>query len=279
MVRCGCLYFFSCYISAQRCNLPNRNRNLLASMPLLLQWLSTLPPPLAASNGCYLQADVGCLLKVSRNLRQQPTSIYYYTVNSAAKMSKSDYSSHKIKKNCWEKKIIPVSVLDWLVTVTMLFFAPLESKASAIINYSEGRYIWYVLHMCIKGLPARAFTYLNVIQKKSPMFILNWHLPAAWGPRGSVFVPSQVAPWVASAETDRLCMWRPSVSSAAAVVFMTSASTCLNFLFAVSKTFLKTTKVDLNHNFSKQEFLILTVCNCYLKQERIKCMNHYMSLD
>lgn len=94
-----------------------------------------------------------------------------------------------------------------------------------------------------------------------------------------MFIPSQVAPWVASAETDRLCMWRPSVSSAAAVVFMTSASACLNFLFAVSKTFLKTAKVDLNRDFSKQEFLILIVCNCYLKQERIKCMNYFISLD
>lgn len=83
--------------------------------------------------------------------------------------------------------------------------------------------------------------HLHVIKVR--LRTLNCHLPAAWGLTGSVLTPSHVALWVvdwgAPLEADRLCMWRPSVSSAAAVVFRTSTSTWLSFLFAFSKMFLK----------------------------------------
>lgn len=70
-------------------------------------------------------------------------------------------------------------------------------------------------------------------------FFFSQDLPAGWDLRGSTVVRSQVALWPSSPEADRLCMWRPSVSSAAAVVFRTSASACLKFWFDVSRALLQ----------------------------------------
>lgn len=124
----------------------------------------------------------------------------------------------------------------------------------------------------------------SVVQTQTSALNISYtccYLPAVWDLPGCqvalcVVERGGAACWPPLDASRRLCMWRPMVSSAAAVVFRTSTSTWLSFSLATRKRFLKAAeRFKLTHNTVMKSFLNI----CRVIQERIATVGygHYFS--